>query len=212
MPDGEVLLDVSGLSVRFPTPDGVVNAVDDLSFQVRSRRDVRDRRRVRLRQERDQPRDARAAQPRVPRASRATALFKGRDLLTMPADELRRIRGKEIAMIFQDPFACLHPMYRVGDQIVEAIRAHERRAAAAGGRAGDRGARGRRHPEAARALPRLSPPVLGRHAPAGDDRDGPAPQPRRADRRRAHDRARRHRAGADPRADRPGQEGVRHRA
>jgi peptide/nickel transport system ATP-binding protein len=38
---------------------------------------------------------------------------------------LRRVRGKELAMVFQDPFACLHPFYRVGDQIVEAIRCHE---------------------------------------------------------------------------------------
>jgi peptide/nickel transport system ATP-binding protein len=52
------------------------------------------------------------------------ALFEGRDLLTLPPDQLRAIRGKDIAMIFQDPFACLHPMYRVGDQIAEAVLAH----------------------------------------------------------------------------------------
>jgi peptide/nickel transport system ATP-binding protein len=51
-------------------------------------------------------------------------LFGGRDLLTLPPDELRKIRGKDIAMVFQDPFACLHPMYRVGDQIAEAFLAH----------------------------------------------------------------------------------------
>src|SRR4051812_16159618 len=50
--------------------------------------------------------------------------FKGTNLLALAPDELRHIRGKEIAMIFQDPFACLHPMYRVGDQIAEAVRAH----------------------------------------------------------------------------------------
>ena len=50
--------------------------------------------------------------------------FLGRDLLTLPPDELRKIRGKDIAMVFQDPFACLHPMYRVGDQIAEAVLAH----------------------------------------------------------------------------------------
>ena len=43
----------------------------------------------------------------------------------MSGEELQKIRGKEIAMIFQDPFACLHPMYRVGDQIVEAVRVHD---------------------------------------------------------------------------------------
>ena len=38
--------------------------------------------------------------------------------------EMRDVRGKDVAMIFQDPFACLHPMYRVGDQIAEAVTAH----------------------------------------------------------------------------------------
>ena len=44
----------------------------------------------------------------------------------MPADELRRVRGKRVAMIFQDPLSSLHPLYTIGWQIVEAIQAHER--------------------------------------------------------------------------------------
>ncbi len=48
----------------------------------------------------------------------------GRNLLGLPPEELRKIRGKDIAMVFQDPFACLHPMYRVGAQIAEAVTAH----------------------------------------------------------------------------------------
>jgi peptide/nickel transport system ATP-binding protein len=51
-------------------------------------------------------------------------LLNGRDLLQVSQAQLRDIRGKDIAMIFQDPFACLHPMYRVGDQIAEAVTAH----------------------------------------------------------------------------------------
>ena len=114
-------------------------------------------------------------------------------------------------MIFQDPFACLHPMYRVGDQIAEAVRAHDE---VSSRRREERAVElldGGRDPERAGARARLPAPVLGRHAPARDDRDGARPQPRRADRRRADDRARRDRAGADPRADRPREEGVRHR-
>src|SRR6185437_3010431 len=53
-------------------------------------------------------------------------LFHGRDLLSLKSDEIRGIRGKDVAMIFQDPFACLHPMYRVGKQIAEAVRAHDK--------------------------------------------------------------------------------------
>src|SRR5436309_2306000 len=51
--------------------------------------------------------------------------YKGRDLLTMSEAALREVRGNEIAMIFQDPMSSLNPVYRVGDQIVEAITTHE---------------------------------------------------------------------------------------
>ena len=68
-----------------------------------------------------------------------------------------------------------------------------------------------RHPGAAQARRRLPARVLGRHAPARDDRDGAGQRPEAADRRRADDRARRDRPGADPRADRDAAERVRHR-
>ena len=53
-------------------------------------------------------------------------IFDGIDLLTRPDSELRTIRGRRVAMVFQDPLSSLHPMYRVGWQMAEAIRAHER--------------------------------------------------------------------------------------
>ena len=137
--------------------------------------------------------------------------FEGRNLIGLKGDELRKIRGRDISMIFQDPFACLHPMYRVGDQIAEAVKAHAKVSnSQANARAVELLEPGR-HPERAQPRAGLPAPVLGRHAPARDDRDGARPQPRRADRRRADDRARRDRAGADHRADRPREEGVRHR-
>ena len=52
-------------------------------------------------------------------------IYKGQDLLTRPESRLRAVRGDEIAMIFQDPMTSLNPVYKVGDQIVEAIIAHE---------------------------------------------------------------------------------------
>jgi len=51
-------------------------------------------------------------------------LFEGRDLLKASDDELRTLRGNEIAMIFQDPLSSLHPYYKVGSQLVEALRIH----------------------------------------------------------------------------------------
>jgi peptide/nickel transport system ATP-binding protein len=51
-------------------------------------------------------------------------LFDGKDLVTLPEDELRAIRGDEIAMIFQDPLSSLHPLYKVGKQLTEAVLAH----------------------------------------------------------------------------------------
>ena len=52
-------------------------------------------------------------------------LFKGKDLLCISEDEIRNIRGKEIAMIFQNPMTSLNPVYTVGDQIMEAIILHQ---------------------------------------------------------------------------------------
>ena len=61
------------------------------------------------------------------RGARVTgeALFEGQDLLAMSPDQLRAVRGPGIAMVFQNPLSSLHPLYRIGWQIVEMIQAHE---------------------------------------------------------------------------------------
>jgi len=65
--------------------------------------------------------------PRPPgRIDSGRALFQGRDLLQLSAAELRRIRGRDIAMVFQDPMTCLNPYLRVGDQLMEPLRYHKR--------------------------------------------------------------------------------------
>jgi peptide/nickel transport system ATP-binding protein len=125
------LLELRDLTVEFDTPDGTVHAVDGVSWSV-------------------DPGDAlgivgesgsgktvsalavmgltRVANARVS----GRVLLEGRDLLALRDSEMRRVRGAEVAMIFQDPLSSLHPFYRVGDQVAEAIRAHRelRRAAA----------------------------------------------------------------------------------
>jgi peptide/nickel transport system ATP-binding protein len=118
---GDVLLEVRDLTVEFDTPDGVVHAVDRLSFTLRRRETLG------LVGESGSGKSVtNLAMMGLVRGARISGEvdFKGHDLLSLSGDELRDIRGKEIAMIFQDPFACLHPMFRVGDQIVEAIRVH----------------------------------------------------------------------------------------
>jgi peptide/nickel transport system ATP-binding protein len=120
---GERMLDVRGLTVRFPTSDGIVQAVSDVSFAL-SRGET-----LGIVGESGSGKSVSnlAIMGLLNRARTVISgevEFNGRDLLTLPPDELRKIRGKEIAMVFQDPFACLHPMYRVGAQIAEAFSAH----------------------------------------------------------------------------------------
>jgi len=120
---GDRLLDVRGLTVRFPTSDGIVQAVSDVSFTL-SRGET-----LGIVGESGSGKSVSnlAIMGLLNRARTVISgevEFKGRDLLTLPPDELRKVRGKEIAMVFQDPFACLHPMYRVGAQIAEAFSAH----------------------------------------------------------------------------------------
>ena len=113
-------------------------------------------------------------------------------------DEMRKIRGARIAMIFQDPLASLNPVLTIGRQITEALETHKtwvspqrtKRAADLLTMVGI--------PGAARPYRRLPAPVLGRHAAARDDRDGPLLRARAPHRGRAHDGPRRDDPGADP--------------
>ena len=117
------LLEVEDLRVSFATPDGVVSAVRGVSFAVAegqtlgivgesgSGKSVATQTIVGL---------TRGAQVS------GSARFEGRDLLAASPAELRSVRGAKIAMIFQDPLSSLHPQHKVGWQIAEMIRVHER--------------------------------------------------------------------------------------
>jgi peptide/nickel transport system ATP-binding protein len=116
------LLEVRGLAVSFATADGVVRAVGGLSFSVERGQTLG------IVGESGAGKSV-ATQTIVGLTQRARisghAYFEGRDLLRMDAERLRDVRGAEIGLIFQDPLSSLHPLYRIGWQIVEAIRAHE---------------------------------------------------------------------------------------
>ena len=192
------LLKVDDLRVSFATEDGIVRAVDGVSFSV-NRGEV-----VAIVGESGSGKSVTAMTlmglTRGPNAEfEGSATFAGTELVTAPENELRTIRGAGIAMVFQDPMSSLDPVYKIGAQIVEQIRVHDKQVQGAGIRPRDRAARAGRDPTRGGADQLLSARVLGRHAPAGDDRDGALQQPAAADRRRADHGTRRHDPGPDPR-------------
>jgi peptide/nickel transport system ATP-binding protein len=120
----EPLLEVKDLKVHFPTDDGLVKAVDGISFKI----------------ERGETLGVVGESGSGKSVTFLTVLglinqkvarvegevrFQGRNLLELPPEEMQDIRGSQISMIFQDPMTSLHPYYRVGVQIVEAIRTHQ---------------------------------------------------------------------------------------
>src|SRR3954462_6606383 len=117
------LLEVEDLRVHFETDDGLVKAVDGISYTVErgqtlgivgesgSGKSVSSLTVMGL---------TRSRNARISGAVR----FDGKDLLGASEEEMREIRGNEIAMIFQDPLSSLHPFYKVGSQIAEGVRAH----------------------------------------------------------------------------------------
>ncbi|HXH58898.1 ABC transporter ATP-binding protein [Iamia sp.] len=125
-PRSDPVFQIRGLTVDFVGPSGAERAVDGVDLGVRpgetlgvvgesgAGKSVTVLAALRL-------------LPEPPaRVVAGQALLDGTDLLTMPSGELRSVRGRDIGMVFQDPFSSLHPSYRVGDQVAEAIRVHDR--------------------------------------------------------------------------------------
>lgn len=120
--DDRRLLEVDGLSTYFPTAQGVVHAVEDVSLQLEpgetlgvvgesgSGKSVLSRTIMRL------------SPPYA--VTSGDVRFRGRDLRTLPAGELRGLLGKDISMIFQDPSTALNPVHRIGRHLGEALRLH----------------------------------------------------------------------------------------
>ena len=118
------LLEIEDLHVSFRTIDGVVHAVEGVSLSLDARKTLG------VVGESGSGKSVTAQTilglTRFPNATISGRItFDGRDLLTMSTEDLRGVRGARIAMIFQDPLSSLHPFFKVGHQIVEAIRTHE---------------------------------------------------------------------------------------
>ena len=120
------LLEVRNLRTYFDTPAGTVRAVDDVSFTVSAGETFA------LVGESGCGKSVTAYSilrllPCPPgRIVSGEVLLEGRNLLDLPADEMRQVRGGKIGMIFQEPMTSLNPVYSAGSQIVEAVRLHRR--------------------------------------------------------------------------------------
>ncbi|MEQ4303261.1 ABC transporter ATP-binding protein [Plantactinospora sp. B6F1] len=122
-PTGEAYLRVRDLRVRFATEDGVVRAVDGLSFAVQRGRTLG------IVGESGSGKSVTSLavlglhDPRRTEIS-GEILVGGRNIVGLPDAECRKLRGRDMAMVFQDPLSALHPYYAVGRQIAEAYRVH----------------------------------------------------------------------------------------
>jgi oligopeptide/dipeptide ABC transporter ATP-binding protein len=120
----ETLLSVEDLKVHFATEDGVVRAVDGVSFEL-------ERGKVLGIVGESGSGKSVTAMTLLGLTRDVNARFEGkivyreRDLLQIPDSAMQQYRGNELGMIFQDPMTSLNPVYRIGEQIAEAIQAHE---------------------------------------------------------------------------------------
>ncbi len=125
MDNDKPLLRVDNLSVEFRTDSGVVRAVDGVSWSVRAGQTVA------IVGESGSGKSVSALSvlrllPEPPaRITAGRIPFEGNDLLTLSETDLRRIRGRRIAMIFQEPMTSLNPVYTIGDQVAETMQLHQ---------------------------------------------------------------------------------------
>lgn len=119
----DVILEVTGLRVDFATEDGVVHAVDDVSYTVRRGKTL-----------------AIVGESGSGKSVSSLAVmgliqglnanitgsvkFDGQELVGVDPEVVRKLRGRRMAMIFQDPLSALHPFYTIGDQLIEAVKVH----------------------------------------------------------------------------------------
>lgn len=122
----EEIIRVDGLTLWFHTDEGVVEAVDDVSFSI-AKGEI-----LGLVGETGCGKSVTAASilrliPSPPgKIIRGKILFDGKDLLQISEEDIRKVRGKEISMIFQDPMSSLNPVLTVGFQILEAMLTHQK--------------------------------------------------------------------------------------
>jgi oligopeptide/dipeptide ABC transporter ATP-binding protein len=117
------LIEIHDLQVHFPAPDGVARAVDGVSYSVMAGETLG----VVGESGCGKTLSALSILRLVPPPGKIAGgkiIFEGNDLLTLSNEEMRKVRGKKIGMIFQEPMTALNPVFTIGDQIAEGIRLH----------------------------------------------------------------------------------------
>ena len=120
----DTLLDVRDLQTQFVTGGGVVRAVDGVSWDVRAGETVALVGESGCGKSVSALSVMRLVAPPAGRIVGGQIIFKGRDLLALSPEEMRRVRGREIAMVFQEPMTSLNPVLSIGRQLTETLEAH----------------------------------------------------------------------------------------
>src|SRR6201986_4345239 len=121
----ESLLEIRGLKTHFKTDDGMVRAVDGVDIAIDRGETVGVVGESGCGKTVTAMTVMKLIQMPPGKIVAGSVMWQGRDLVPLPADEMRQIRSKEIAIIFQEPMTSLNPVYTVGQQIAETIRLHE---------------------------------------------------------------------------------------
>lgn len=119
------ILEVKGLKTHFTTKRGVSKAVDGIDFTLHKGETLGIVGESGCGKSMTSLSILRLIPSPPGKIAGGSVLFKGRDLVAMPEDEMRKIRGNEISMIFQEPMTSLNPVIPVGEQIAEALRLHQ---------------------------------------------------------------------------------------
>ena len=126
MSEQETLLSIKNLKTYFVTEDAVLKAVDDVSFEVRRGETLGVVGESGCGKSVSCMSIVKLVQGENVSYEGGEILFEGRNMLEMSEKEMRRIRGKEISIIFQEPMTALNPLYTIGDQMKEALKNHQK--------------------------------------------------------------------------------------
>ena len=142
MNNNDILLDIKDLEVTYDTEEGIVHAVNNISFGVVRGKTLGIVGETGAGKTTTAMSILRLLPKRTGNIRKGSITYDGRNLLELPIEEMRRVRGEKISMIFQDPMSSLNPVITVGDQIAEVLQLHE----AAGGKSGKRPGKGLESP------------------------------------------------------------------